>query len=131
MPGRWPGRHGVSTHLPPPGVPLAAAALAAAAGARPATLPADDDLLLAELALAVQRRGLATPAVLWLESLRPLSFIGAQAMHALTPFVQILTQGVRFARLAVIFEEREHLERFLRLIETAATALPAVAKDVP
>ena len=56
-----------------------AAALADATGPRPVTLAADDDLLLAELALAVQRRGLTTPAVLWLESLRPLSFVGAQA----------------------------------------------------
>jgi len=106
------------------------AALADATGPRPATLAADDDLLLAELALAVQRRGLATPAVLWLESLRPLSFVGAQAMHALTPFVQLLTSGARFERLAVIFEERGHLERLLRLIETAAAA-PAPRPENP
>ncbi|MHB8079709.1 MAG: hypothetical protein ACYDIE_10715 [Candidatus Krumholzibacteriia bacterium] len=114
---------------PQPAASPASAALVAAAGPPPDTLPADDDLLLAELAVAVQRRGLATPAVLWLESLRPLSFIGAQAMHALTPFVQLLTSGARFERLAVIFEERGHLERFLRLIETAAALPPAPAKD--
>jgi len=107
-----------------------AAALADATGPRPATLAADDDLLLADLALAVQRRGLATPAVLWLESLRPLSFVGAQAMHALTPFVQLLKSGARFERLAAIFEERGHLERLLRLIETAATA-PAPKPENP
>ncbi len=113
----------------PPALP-GAAALAEATGPRPATLGAADDLLLAELALAVQRRGLATPAVLWLESLRPLSFVGAQAMHALTPFVQLLTRGARFERLAEIFEERGHLERFLRLIETAAAA-PAPRTEGP
>lgn len=112
----------------PPTLP-GPAALAEATGPRPATLEAADDLLLAELALAVQRRGLATPAVLWLESLRPLSFVGAQAMHALTPFVQLLTRGVRFERLAEIFEDRGHLERFLRLIETAAA--PAARTEGP
>lgn len=111
-------------HLPTP------AALTEATGPRPDTLAADDDLLLAELALAAQRRGLATPAVLWLESLRPLSFVGAQAMHALTPFVQLLTSGDRFARLAAILEERGHLERLLRLIETAATT-PVAGPEKP
>ena len=107
-----------------------AATLVASAGACPATLAPADDLLLAELALTVQRRGLATPAVLWLESVRPLSFVGAQAMHALTPFVQLVSAGARFARLAEIFEERGHLERLLRLIEAAAAA-PAPEREKP
>jgi len=96
------------------------AALLAAAGAPPATLGADDDALLGEIALLVRRRGLETPAVLWLESLRPLSFLGAQAMHFLAPFVQAFVPADRFRRLAIVLEERGNMERLVRLIETAA-----------
>ncbi len=102
-----------------------AAALVAAAGPPAAALAADDDLLLATVALAVHRRGLETPAVLWLESVRPLSFLGAQAMHFLTPFVQALVPAARFRRLAELLEERENLGRLVQLVETAAAGPPA------
>lgn len=83
---------------------------------RPPTLTPEDDELLRGLAATIQRRGLATPAVLWLESVRPLAFLGAQAMHFLSPFVP----GSSFSRLATILEERSHLERLLGHIEDAA-----------
>ena len=104
------------------------ASLLAEAGAAPAGLASADDQLLAEVALAVKRKGLETPAVLWLESLRPLSFLGAQAMHFLTPFVQAFMPADRFRRLASVLEERANLERLVRLVEVAANSA-AAAKD--
>jgi hypothetical protein len=92
-----------------------------ARGPRPATLTAADDALLLDLARRITRRGLATPAVLWLESVRPLSFIGSQIMHFLEPFVRLLVSADTFGRLATILEERAHLERLLLHLEAVAT----------
>lgn len=89
-------------------------------GGRPPGLSEEDDRLLREVAAKVVRRGLATPAVLWLESLRPVSFLGSQAMHFLDPFVQVLGGGIAFGRLAAILEERRNLERLLEHIEDLA-----------
>lgn len=87
---------------------------------RPDTLSAEDDALLLELARKIQHRGLSAPAILWLESLRPLSFLGSQAMHFLNPFVQLMVSSETFGRLAAILEERGHLERMLRHLEAVA-----------
>ncbi len=91
---------------------------------RPATLSPEDDRLLLDLALKIDRKGLTAPAILWLESLRPLSFLGSQAMHFLNPFVQMLVPSETFARLAEILEERAHLERLLAHIEAVADRPP-------
>jgi hypothetical protein len=88
--------------------------------ARPETLSEEDDQLLLELAVKIDRRNLTAPAVLWLESLRPVSFLGSQAMHFLNPFVQMVFDTEKFKRLAEILEEREHLERLLCHIEALA-----------
>ncbi len=87
---------------------------------RPPTLSQRDDQLLQELAVKIERKGLTAPALLWLESLRPVSFLGSQAMHFLNPFVRMLFDSDAFARLATILEEREHLERLLYHMEAAA-----------
>ncbi|MFH1844170.1 MAG: hypothetical protein ABIF77_13265 [bacterium] len=89
---------------------------------RPDTLTAADDALLRDLARKIQAKGMSAPAVLWLESLRPVSFLGSQAMHFLNPFVQMLVSSEVFPRLAGLFEERAHLERLLRHIEVMAAA---------
>ncbi len=98
---------------------------------RPPTLSEADDRLLAELAGRIVRRGLAAPAVLWLESLRPVSFLGSQAMHFLRPFVEVLGGPESFGRLAAILEERAHLERFLRHIEEIDAGRPAPGPEDP
>ncbi len=87
---------------------------------RPATLSAEDDAFLLELAEGIRNRGLEAPALLWLDSLRPLSFLGSQAMQFVNPMVQMLVPAERFGRLAEILEERAHLERLLLHIEALA-----------
>ena len=68
----------------------------------------------------VTGRGLEAPALLWLDSLRPLSYLGSQAMHFLHPLVQLVVPAERFGRLAEILEERSHLERLLLHLEALA-----------
>jgi hypothetical protein len=110
----------------PAAAPQAAEAWAGAESPPPPTLSAEDDRFLASIALAVERRGLVTPAVLWLEGLRPLSYLGSQALWFCEPLLQALVPSLSLGRLAGILEERSHLERLIQHIEAAA-ARPAVA----
>lgn len=116
-PAAAPGASPVATPGPGP--------LAARLGPRPDTLSEEDDRLLADIAGLICRRGLATPAVLWLESLRPLSFLGSQALRFCEPFAQPFLPAGQCGRLAEILEVRGHLERLVRHVEAAADAEPA------
>ena len=80
-----------------------------------------DRELLHQLAVAVARRGMVTPAVLFLESLRPLSYMGSQAMIFLKPFLSPLFSTARYDRLAEILERREGIEALVQAIESAAS----------
>ncbi len=82
-------------------------------GSRPADLSPDDDRFLGAVACRIRGRRLAPAVSLWLESVRPLSFLGAQAMHFFTPFVRIFCCGNDWSRLAGLMENPAHLTRLL------------------
>jgi len=67
----------------------------------------------------VERR-LETPAILFLESSRPLSFVGAQAMHFFQPLASVLFSTRDYERLARLLEERDNFEILLATIEREA-----------
>lgn len=69
------------------------------------------------------------PAVLFLESVRPLSFVGSQAMVFFQPFAQTLFPWPQYERFTELLSERENLERLTRLIETEADARDAREKE--
>jgi hypothetical protein len=75
---------------------------------------------LERAARAVVARGLETPAVLALESLAPLGFLGGQAMLAIWPLVQAVVPGDEWREVATRLEDREALARFARRIEDLA-----------
>jgi len=79
-----------------------------------------DRALLAQLALAIARRRMAGPAILFLESLRPLGYLGSQAMLFLRPFLTPLLNTERYDRLAEILERREGIEELVKAIESIA-----------
>jgi len=85
-------------------------------------LPAEDLALFTRIAEWLAARGLETPAILFLESVRPLSFVGSQAMVFLGPFAHALFTTSDYDRLARLLERRQNLERLVRAIETAADA---------
>ena len=89
----------------------------------------DDRALLARLADWLTKRRLETPAVLFLESVRPLSFVGAQAMYFLEPFARAIFDVKDYERLARLLERRSNLELLVRAIEDAADAREAAAKQ--
>lgn len=77
-----------------------------------------DRKLLARLAMAIVLRRMGGPAILFLEALRPLNYIGSQAMVFLRPFLTPLLNPADYKRLAAILERREGLSALVEAIET-------------
>ena len=91
-------------------------------------LSKEDRALLAQLGAWLAKRRLETPAILFLESVRPLSFVCAQGMYFLEPFARALFDVTQYERLARLLERRSNLELLVRAIEDAADAREAEAK---
>jgi hypothetical protein len=96
-----------------------------------------DQEILDRLASWVVTKRMTAPAIIFLESHRPLSFVGSQAMimatpivHFFEPFLQSLMGpgfGIKaYERFATMMEDRETVERLLIAIERQNQA----AKDV-
>ena len=69
------------------------------------------------LAEVTVRYRMAVPAILFLESVKPLSFIGSQAMYFFEPMVRALFPLPEYERVASLMERRESLEALLVRIE--------------
>jgi hypothetical protein len=76
-----------------------------------------DEALLGSIADRVVRMSLAVPAIFFLESVKPLSFIGSQALVFFEPFVKAFLDLKSYDRFARLMEDRENLERLITMIE--------------
>lgn len=83
-------------------------------------LSADDRALLDRLAARIVELRLETPAILTLESARPLTVVAGQAMLFFEPFVQALFRLPEYRRFAALIERRDVMEVFARTIEDRA-----------
>ncbi len=79
----------------------------------------EDRKLLARLGEAVASRGMATPAVLFLGSIRPLNSLGSQAMVFLRPFIGSLFKQADYGRLMEILDRREGIAALMDAVEEA------------
>jgi hypothetical protein len=82
----------------------------------------EDLALLERVAARVVDLHVEVPAVLTLESIRPLSFVAGQAMLFFQPMVQALLRFDDYRRFAALLERRETLELLTSLIERRAEA---------
>ena len=87
----------------------------------PESPPADDgtEALLTRLAAQIVERRMSMPAILFLESYRPLHFVGAQALGAFEPLLRSLFPWNDLEKLRVALEKRGTLERLIQNIEAA------------
>jgi hypothetical protein len=60
---------------------------------------------------------MTVPAIFFLESMKPLSFVGSQAMHFFEPMVHAFFPVRDYERFAILMEQRENLEVLLVKIE--------------
>lgn len=82
----------------------------------------DDLALLERMASRVVELRMEVPAVLTIESAKPLSFLASQAMTFFEPMVQSLFRFSDYRRAASLLERRDALEKLASLIEDKAEA---------
>jgi hypothetical protein len=82
----------------------------------------EDVLLLEKVASEIVSRRMATPAVLFLESAGPMNFLGSQALHFLTPILNLVCDTREIERAARLLERRDAIPRLIALIETKSSS---------
>jgi hypothetical protein len=80
-------------------------------------LSSADLALLERAADVIVQRGMATPAVFFLESVGPMNFLGSQALHFFTPILHVVFPQQDIQRVALLLERRDILARLMALIE--------------
>ena len=87
----------------------------------------DDDLtederkLLDELADGIARRRLTSAALFFLESMKPMGYVGSQMMLFLRPMVSVIwASPTRWDQVQTILEKRGSIELLLRRLEARA-----------
>ena len=73
--------------------------------------------ILTKIARKVVLWKMSVPVVLFLESVKPLNYIGSQMMAFFEPFVQTLFSWKDYDEIRRMMEERGTVERLLRRIE--------------
>lgn len=66
---------------------------------------------------AIVRRRMATPALMLLETTRPLNYLGAQAMHFLAPVVTAVVDQEGYEEFAAFLERRGSVDYLCGQIE--------------
>jgi hypothetical protein len=77
----------------------------------------DDDSILNTVATRITRRGLGVPAIFFLESSKPLSFLGSQVLVFFEPFVKTFFEVKNYERFCLLLENRENVEKLIQKIE--------------
>lgn len=85
-------------------------------------LAPEDQALLERLAARIVELRLETPAILTLETARPVSLVAGQAMLFFEPIVQAMFRLPDYRRFAALAERRDALEALTLAIERAADA---------
>lgn len=80
-------------------------------------LPEEEDRVLEKLAKKVVEWRMAVPAIMFLESVKPLNFIGSQAMVFFEPIVQSVFNFRDYDTLRTALERRQTIEILLVKIE--------------
>jgi len=86
-------------------------------GAKEETKDKERSEILDRFAKKVVERRLSAPAILFLESTKPLSFLGNQAMVFFQPIVQSIFTFKSYDDIMLLLEDRENVECLLRRIE--------------
>ncbi len=77
----------------------------------------DLDEAIDKIARFIVRFGLTVPAILAIEGMRPLSFVGSQFMHMLSPSIGAVLTTSQWDALARLLEHRRGVDVILARIE--------------
>jgi len=84
---------------------------------------------LDRLAEKIIERRLSAPAILFLESSKPLSFLGNQAMVFFQPIVQTIFNFKTYDDIMDLLEDRDNIEYLLKKIEELEAEQQRKAKE--
>ncbi len=76
-----------------------------------------DEEVFNKLAQIIVSRGMTIPAVMFLETMKPLNFIGAQILVFFGPFLESFFPGEQYYRFTELMEDRKSVEILLQKIE--------------
>ncbi|MFQ6614005.1 MAG: hypothetical protein ACE5D1_04100 [Fidelibacterota bacterium] len=77
----------------------------------------EDELFLTRIAARIHSTGLVTPAVFFLEMVKPLALVGSHAMIFFGPIVNAFIQADGYYRATELFEEPDNVEFLISEIE--------------
>lgn len=80
---------------------------------------AEERALLEKVAQLIVKRDMAAPAVLLLESVGPLGFLGSQLLHALTPLLDLVCSQAELEKMAHLLEKRESVSLLVEMVQKA------------
>jgi len=81
-----------------------------------------DTALISKLADFVVRRNMSVPAIMFLDSVRPLNFVGSQAMVFFNPILSRFFTRDEYDKLSTILEKREVIDLLIKEIEQKSKA---------
>jgi len=78
--------------------------------------PQQEEILI-KIARKVVHWRMSVPAILFLESVKPLNYVGSQMMAFFEPFVQTLFNWKDYEEFRRMMEDRQTIERLIQKIE--------------
>jgi len=75
------------------------------------------DEIIQKLAVEIVDRHMAAPAVVLLESCKPLTFVGSQAMVFMNPIISIFATINNYNKYIELLEDRNNIEKLILEIE--------------
>ena len=95
-------------------------------------LPQEDiDRIIESAAQDIERRGLQTPAILFLETHKPLSFVASQALVVGVPLLGPLFGAERMMQVSKLLRSKENVEKLIGRIESLSVEKSDAAKVEP
>ncbi len=88
--------------------------------------PEEEEQLIEYLAQKIHQYGMETPAIFFLESSKPLAWVGGEMGRAfITPFIPIISEewGAKSEKFFIIFEKRANIEKLLKRVEELANEM--------
>lgn len=73
--------------------------------------------LIEKISRYIAERRMAAPAIMAIESLRPLNFVGSQVMYFLAPFAEVIFKPKEYEELAALIEKDEYINLMLKRID--------------
>ncbi|RLI10745.1 hypothetical protein DRO42_00195 [Candidatus Bathyarchaeota archaeon] len=89
--------------------------------------PEEEEEMIRKIARKIHKYGMEVATILFLESIKPLTYIGSQmGRFFISPFLPALGEGIGRGgeKFFMVFEKRENVEKLLAMLEELAKEEP-------